>query len=220
MPDVAYSAERDRRFDFHTTPALYSWSQVYRNNNIEISSILDLKNKRIARLSGGIQEKTFADILAGFNIEAQLIRTESLHEALRLTQSGQADAAISNQYFGEFHKLQFKVVETPIVFQSARLFYATAQRRRADLLDAIEKRLSAWHKNPGSPYFEIIKHWGGHAPKSLVPPAFWKVLNVIIGLMLLAILGVARLRKQVNAGRRSFPPRMTSSSGSRNSTPR
>ena len=198
MPDVAYSAERDLRFDFHTTPALYSWSQVYRNSNIEISSILDLKDKRIALLGGGIQEKTFADMLAGYNIKAQLIRTESLEEAFRLARFGQADAAISNQYFGEFHKPEFKLVETPIVFQPARLFYATAQGRRADLLDSLEKHLSAWHKNPDSPYFEIIKRWGGHAPDTLIPPVFWKVLIAVIGLMLLAMLGVAILRKQVS----------------------
>lgn len=204
MPDVAYSPARDQLFDFHSTPALYSWSQVYRNGNIEISSILDLKDKRIALLGGGIQEKTFANILTGFNIKAQLIRTESLHEAFRLTQSGRVDAAISNQYFGEFHKLQFNLVETPIIFQPARLFYATAQGRRADLLDGIEKHLSVWHKNPGSPYFEIVKRWGGHSPDTLIPPAFWKTLIVVIGLMLLAILGVAILRRQVSVRTREL----------------
>jgi diguanylate cyclase (GGDEF)-like protein len=198
MPDVAYSVERDLRFDFHPTPALYSWSQVYRNGNIKISSILDLKGKRIALLGGGIQEKTFSEMLAGFNVEAQLIRTSTLDEAFRLAQSGRADAAVSNQYFGEFHKHDFKVAETPIIFQPARLFYATAQERRADLLDGIEKHLAAWHNTPGSPYFEVIKRWGGREPETLIPPVFWKALIAVIVLMLLAMLGVIILHKQVD----------------------
>ncbi len=198
MPDVAYSAERDLRFDFHPTPALYSWSQVYRSSEIGISSILDLKGKRIALLGGGIQEKTLAEMLAGFNVEAQLIRTNTLDDAFRLVQSGRADAAVSNQYFGEFHKYDFKLAETPIIFQPARLFYATAQGRRADLLDGIEKHLAAWHNTPDSPYFEIIKRWGGREPETLIPPVIWKVLIAVIGLMLLAMLGVIILRKQVD----------------------
>lgn len=204
MPDIAYSAERDLRFDFHTTPALYSWSQVYRSDNAEITSVLDLKGKRIALLGGGIQEKTFADMLAGLGIKAQLIRTKSLEDAFRLTQSGQADAAISNQYFGEAHKLQFKLIETPIIFQPTRLFYATAEGRRADLLDSLEKHLSAWHNTPGSPYFEIVKRWGGQAPDTFIPRVFWRALIAVIGLMLLAILGIAILRKQVSARTREL----------------
>ncbi|BBI99333.1 hypothetical protein FGKAn22_10260 [Ferrigenium kumadai] len=204
MPDVAYSADRDRHFDFHATPALYSWSQLYRRSDVEISSILDLKGRRIALLGGGIQEKAFADMLAGFNIDAQLIRTRTVEDAFRLTQSGQADAAISNQYYGEFHKFKFNLVETPIIFQPARLYYATAQGRRADLLNGIEKHLSAWHNDPDSPYFAIIKRWGGQAPEAFIPPVLWEALIAAIGLLLAAMLGVVVLRRQVRAKTREL----------------
>lgn len=204
MPDVAYSAERDLYLDFHSTPALYSWSQVYRRNNVEISSLLDLNGKRIALLGGGIQEKTIADMLAGFNVKAQLIQTKTMEDAFQLAKSGQADVAISNQYFGEFHKLDFNLIETPIIFQPARLFYATAQGHHADLLDGIEKHLRSWHNTPGSPYFKILNNWGGQVPGTFIPPAFWRALIVIIGLMLLAILGMAILRRQVDARTREL----------------
>jgi len=197
MPDVAYSAERSLRFDFHPTPALYSWSQVYRSKDIGISSMLDLKGKRVVLLGGGIQEKTFAEMLTGFGVEARLIQTRTLEEAFRLVQSGRADAAVSNQYFGEFHKYDFNLVETPIIFQPVRLFYATAKGRRADLLDGIEKHLASWHNTPDSPYFEATRRWGGRGPEMLIPPVLWKVLIAVIGLMLLAVLGVIILRKQV-----------------------
>ena len=29
MPDVAYSSERDEKFDFHKTPVIESWSRIY-----------------------------------------------------------------------------------------------------------------------------------------------------------------------------------------------
>ena len=188
MPDVAYSAERERRFDFHTTPALYSWSQIYRRNDVKISSVLDLKGKRIALLGGSIQEEAITAMLAGFGIKAQLIRTTTLDEAFRMAQSGQADAAVSAHQYGDFHKLDYRLIETPIIFQSARLFYVTAQGRRPDLLNGVEKHLSAWHNDPGSPYFEIIKRWGGHVPAPFIPPAVWNALLVVTGLMLISLL--------------------------------
>src|SRR5450830_860461 len=48
LPDVAYTDERAARFDFHTVPALYSWSILYRNKDVAINSVFDLKGKRIA----------------------------------------------------------------------------------------------------------------------------------------------------------------------------
>lgn len=197
MPDVAYSAERDRRFDFHATPALYSWSQIYRHNDVEISSVLDLKGKRIALLGGGIQEEALTAMLAGFGIKAQLIRTATLDEAFRLAQSGQADAAVSGHQYGDFHKPDYRLIETSIIFQPSRLFFVTAQGRRPDLLNGIEKYLSVWHNDPGSPYFEIIKRWGGHVPAPLIPSAVWNALLVVTGLMLMSLLGAVILRRQV-----------------------
>lgn len=204
MPDVAYSAERARRFDFNSTPALFSWSQAYRRKNVHISSVLDLKGKRIALLGGGIQEKTITNMLAGFNVKAHFIRTKTMEEAFRLTQSGMADVAITNQYFGDYHKHKYNLVDTPIIFQPTRLYFATGHNRRQDLLNGIEKYLSKWQNTSDSPYFRIIKRWGGHAPESFVPKAFWRVLFVIIGLMLLAILGTVFLRRQVNAKTREL----------------
>ncbi len=44
MPDVAYSAERARRFDFHQVPVMHSWSQLYRHPKVAIQSILDVEH--------------------------------------------------------------------------------------------------------------------------------------------------------------------------------
>lgn len=197
MPDVAHSEERDLTLDFHATPALYSWSQIYRNKDIAISSILDLKDRRVAVLSGGIQEDTVSKLLDGYNIKARLIPAKSMEEAFRLTQSGRADAVISGHHYGDFHKLEYQLVETPIIFQPSRLFYVTAQGRGAELIDTIDKHLRGWVSTPDSPYFQILKRWGGFEPATIFPPIFWNALVVLSALMLLSLLGMAFLRKQV-----------------------
>ncbi|HLP99061.1 MAG TPA: transporter substrate-binding domain-containing protein [Sideroxyarcus sp.] len=198
MPDVAYSEERDRLFDFHSTPALHSWSQIYRRDDVEINSAIDLAGKRIALLGGGIQESAISDMLAGLGIKATLIRTKSVEDGFRLAQANGADAAIAGHYFGDYHKQMYRLTDTPVIFQSSRLFYVTAQGRHPDLLAALEKHLAAWNSDPKSPYYEAIRKWGGHVPDSLIPPAVWKTLLAVTALLLISILGVVVLRKRVH----------------------
>ncbi|PKO56117.1 MAG: bifunctional diguanylate cyclase/phosphodiesterase, partial [Betaproteobacteria bacterium HGW-Betaproteobacteria-21] len=171
LPDVAYTAERSKRFDFHQIPALHSWSQVYRRTDVAIESVLDLSGKRIAMLAGGVQQQALHDMLTGFNIQFDMVLTSSPEEAFRLAAAGEADAAIASYQFGAFKAAEFRLVDTPIVFLPSRLFYATASGRNADLLARIDAHLKPWQQDPESPYFSILKRWGGHDPDTLVPPA-------------------------------------------------
>ncbi|HEY9572434.1 MAG TPA: transporter substrate-binding domain-containing protein, partial [Pusillimonas sp.] len=55
MPDVARSATRNQLYDFHATPSLHSWSQMYQRQDEGITSVLDLQGKRIVVLAGSVQ---------------------------------------------------------------------------------------------------------------------------------------------------------------------
>ncbi len=52
MPDVAYSMERDERYDFHRTPVAESWSRVYAKPGAAIYTPADLSGRRVAVLKG------------------------------------------------------------------------------------------------------------------------------------------------------------------------
>ncbi|GAB4118767.1 MAG: hypothetical protein Fur0026_08290 [Sideroxydans sp.] len=56
LPDVALTPERNLVLDFHHTPALHSWSQLYSPLGTTLDSIPELGNRRIAVLQGSIQE--------------------------------------------------------------------------------------------------------------------------------------------------------------------
>ena len=45
MPDVAFSQERDERFDFHSETVVNSWSVVYANNKHAIRRLSDLRGR-------------------------------------------------------------------------------------------------------------------------------------------------------------------------------
>lgn len=197
MPDVAYSTERDARFDFHQTPALYSWSQVYRSPDARVFSIRDLSGQRVALLQGSIQAEHFSRLVASFDVRPKLLPAATLNEAFAMVQDGQADAAITNHYFGNLHAHRYGLEETPIVFLPARLFFATAAGRNADLLQGIDRQLLAWRAQPNSAYLAIMKKWATPQPESMVPRNFWWGLGGVSALLVLALVLAYVLRRQV-----------------------
>ncbi|MDO8448532.1 MAG: EAL domain-containing protein [Rhodoferax sp.] len=197
MPDVAYSGPRDQVFDFHQVPSLYSWSQIYSRAAVPMASTFDLNGKRIAVLGGSIQEEFFGGMVAGFGLKVEMVPAKTLNDVFALVSSGEADAAIANNRFGDFNAPRYKLVETPIMFQPSRLFYATAEGRNPDLLTAIDRQLAAWQQDPESEYFKILKKWRGEGPTTLVPPGVWQALGVLCALVVLLVIAAAVLRWQV-----------------------
>ncbi len=204
MPDVAYSVQREQRFDFHQVPVMHSWSQIYRSPSVPIYSILDLDGKRVALLGGSIQANLFNELVAGFGVRPQPLPVGSLDEAFRLVAAGKADAAIANHFFGNRLGPRYRLVETPIVFNPSRLFFATDQGRNPELLATIDRYLRDWQNDPRSMYFSIIKQWGGQVVEPAVPRAFWWGLAAVAGLLLLALLLAWLLRGQVVARTRTL----------------
>lgn len=199
MPDVAYSTERDRQFDFHRTPALYSWSQLYCRKDVHLDSPLDLAGKQLVVLDGSVQQDAVKTLLDAFGLKASITTAPSMDEVFLRVQQGDADVAAVNHYFGDVHAHKFGLVETPVVFNPARLFYATAQGRNPNLLAAIDRHLELWLQDASSPYFSIIKNWGGELHQQEIPSRFWNVLAIItLALLALTVLALF-LRWQVQS---------------------
>lgn len=186
MPDVAYIESRSRIFDFHHIPALTSWSQIYRRNDVSIQSMLDLNGKRIAVLEDSSQEAYLNMMLAGFGIRSQMIRVNNFKQGFEAVATGKADAIAANHHFGDFSANEYKLIETSLIFQPSNLFYATAKGKNPELLQAIDKNLDEWKNNPDSPYFKILKKWGSPAEAPSIPEAFLWGLGSLLTLLTMA----------------------------------
>jgi diguanylate cyclase (GGDEF)-like protein/PAS domain S-box-containing protein len=198
MPDVARNESRALTLDFHQIPALFSWSQVYSTENLQLKSILDLQGLRIAVLSGSVQEEYLQGLLHSFGLNAQLIGVQSLPNGFAYVASSKADAVVANQRFGDHHAQEYQLQSSSIMFLPAQLFYATRKGRNADLLSAIDKHLLSWQDSPGSIYYQIIQRWGGERPRLLTPTAVWWSLAALALLLTAALAGALLLRRQVN----------------------
>ncbi len=199
MPDVAYSRERDADFSFHSTPVIESWSQVYARRDAEIHALGDLTGLTIATLRDSIQQTAFAQMLVGFGIEAQLVPRDSLEEVFEAVRDGTAHAAIANHFFGDYFHSTYGLVRTPIVFQVAELYFATARDRHPDLLEAVERHLTEWRGEPNSHYYATLARWMDRPPVRLVPQRLLWTIAITAGMLILAIALILILRVQVRS---------------------
>jgi PAS domain S-box-containing protein len=197
MPDVAISTEREQLYDFHTTPVLSSWSVVFAAKGVQINSIFDLANKRVAVLGGSIQERIFPSLASGFGVTTQLIQAQSFDEAFALVSAGKADAAIANNLYGEFHAPEHQLRETAVVFQPSRLYFAVKRGTNPELLQAIDRHLTAWQAANGSEYFQVLSKWRGKSPEAVVPDHIWQAGVALTLLLLLAAAAAFVLRWQI-----------------------
>ena len=199
MPDVARNEQRAKIFDFHTTPALLSWSQIYKHPQAGISSALDLKGKRIAVLDGSIQQDYLESLLSGFRVQAEIVPVRSFNEAFEAVAARRVDAAVANRFFGDLQAPRYALEATPILFQPAELFFATTKGRNGDLIKVIENQLLQWQANPKSYYFEVLQHWMNAAPRDKIPREVWWGISGLGLLLAVALLLAVRLRRQVDS---------------------
>ncbi|MBN2513455.1 MAG: transporter substrate-binding domain-containing protein, partial [Sedimentisphaerales bacterium] len=204
MPDVAFTPERNERFDFHTEAVVSSWSAVYAKRKKQMSSIADLNGQRIAVLKGSIQQTVLRQMAQGFGLKVSFIEAQSFEEAFFVTAKGDADAVVSNQFFGDYYHQQYGLEKTPVIFSPVSLYFATASGSNADLLKAIDNNLQAMESQPGSVYYKALQAWIKQPPKTAIPQFFIWLLFSVSAILFLAVLFILLLRRQVRAATRNL----------------
>jgi len=159
IPDMAYSEERSQVFSFHKIPVLSSWSQVYARKGLELRSLADIGNKRIAVLEKSIQQQTLQMMATGFGKQVKFISVASFDEAFQAVADNKADLVVTNYLFGGMNARKYGLVDTAIVMEPATLFYASLKGRNLDLLKAIDIQLDTMMHTPLSVYYQTIQKW-------------------------------------------------------------
>lgn len=197
MPDVARNEARAKIYDFHQTPALQSWSQVFRHKDVKIDAILDLKDKRIAILEGSVQQDYLTTLLQGFGLKAELVPVKTLPEGFAMAERRIVDAVIANRFFGELNAPRYQLTETPLMFQPSLLHFATGKNRNPDLLRTIDRHLDQWVNDQSSVYYAVLERWMGEKSARAIPPEVWWGIAGLAALLLLALGNALLLRRQV-----------------------
>lgn len=203
MPDVGISPARQKRFAFHTTPALNSWSQLFSRVENNVHTPLDLDRKRVAIMADSLQNEYLEQLMEGFGIRPKIMPVDSLSDAFRELQLENVDLAVSDHLYGNYHAERYHLVPTSIIFQPTHLYFAAPKGQGAELHARIDEWLQLWRNDPESPYYTLIRRWGGGEPQTVVSPLLKWSLAVIAGL-LLALFFVWLLQRQVDARTRAL----------------
>lgn len=198
MPDVAYSADRAQLYTFHKTPALSSWFQVYAPKESKIQTILDLNNKRILVLDRSIQQQAFVRLSKGFGLTTSLISVPDYKTMFEMVAKGEADAAITNSFYGLLHAKKLGLEDTAVIFEPSALFYAASRGDPKHLLDTIDRYLAKLKKDPQSVYYASMKRWTSEEVRFKLPVWLQIVGLVVIGFLILSLAVSAILKQQVN----------------------
>ncbi len=197
MPDVAFTADRGEIYSFHKEPVLSSWSQVYAKKGSGIRSILDLDGKRIATLQGSVQQEAFTRLSESFGLKITLLSAVDFKQAFAMVAINEADAAISNSFFGMLHTEKYGLEDTAVVFSPSKLLFAAPKNSPQHLLATIDRHLLEMKENSKSVYYVSLKHWTSDEVTFKIP--LW--LQIVglggLGILIMSLVGSAILKHQV-----------------------
>jgi len=204
MPDMAYTEERDEKFDFSQEIVYVSWSRVYVKNDSNIQSILDLDGKTVAVLEGSINyvgPEGIKKLTETFNISCIFVPVDSYDMVFQLLDEDEVDAGVVSKDYAYIHETDFSFIETDVVFQPARLYFTFPpdSTLKTYLIDRVDNNIEALRADGDSIYYQSLGKWMGMKPieKPIIPNwLMW--LLIIIGIVALVFGGGALLlRSQV-----------------------
>ncbi|MDT8452077.1 MAG: transporter substrate-binding domain-containing protein [Gammaproteobacteria bacterium] len=199
MPDVAYSTARDGLYDYHDEPVLTSWFQVYTRHGSGIRSIPDMAGKRVMVLERSVQQAAFKQLTDSFGFKITLIPVQSYSRMFEHVAAGDADAAITNRYYGLKHAKKYALEDTAVVFHPSNLFFAARNGKNGRLLDAIDRHLRLMKSDPQSAYYRSLQRWTSDAVELSLPLWVKSTAFAFSLILLLSFVGSILLKRQVNA---------------------
>lgn len=201
MPDVAWTPDRATRMAFHDVPVTYSWSQAYRLPGTDVQGMTGLEGRRVAILSASIQATELAKVLAGLGVSWTPVYTATYDAAFAAVRDGDADVAVTNNFFGSRISRDYGLTETAVIFNPVSLFFAAPKGRHGDVLARIDHWLRYWQTQEGSVYFSAINRALAPEPMTVVPR--WLLPSLVVAGVLIVLMGIfaAVLRWRVRVAR-------------------
>lgn len=201
LTSVAFSQDRERRFDFTSESLLSNWGMLFKKPTASIESVLDLEGLRLAGIPNNIYSDSLHRILTGFGLTYSKVPANSYAEVLRLIEKGDADAGVVSRLFGVIHAHEYAVSTTNLIFEPVEIHYATPKGKGATLRAAIDIYLSTGKINSTSSYKRHLERWLRISVNRQIPPwLIWSSSGALAGLCVaLIVIWLLRLRVMAQA---------------------
>jgi signal transduction histidine kinase/ABC-type amino acid transport substrate-binding protein/ActR/RegA family two-component response regulator len=203
---IAYDERRAQDFDYSRESLITEWGQVYTAPGRRLDGVADLDGLKVAVLQNDIHYQNLRLLAAQFGIQCRFIEVPDYETVLMLVEAGRCAAGLVNQFYGEYHEEEFRVVKSPIVFSPVKIFFAAPKGRSPAVLEALDRRLWELKQIPDSVYFTALDRWFGGMPARTLPGwILWTALGaagVVAGVMVLNLVlrrSVRRKTRELSA---------------------
>jgi ABC-type amino acid transport substrate-binding protein/signal transduction histidine kinase/CheY-like chemotaxis protein len=161
MVDVAFSEERNRRYDFSDESVFLNWGTVYTRHGFTIESLLDLRGKTVAVMRGSIHtdgRDGIKNLSSKFDLDLTFIEGDSYDDVFSLLDSAAADAGVVNRLYGALNEKKYTIQKSPLLLNPVQLKFATSKGNPygRNLLERLDEHLRKMKIDPESVYHEIV----------------------------------------------------------------
>lgn len=198
VADVAFTTDRDKIYEFHQIPVLFSWTQIFARKGFQISRLEDLNGLRVAALKNSVQASLLQEMGKGLHLDITVVTATSFDEVLALVRDNKADAAATNYHFGKLNARRYNLEETDILFEPSSLHFAAPKGRHIDILKTIDKHLADQKRRPDTQYYRILKKHTSEELEHGIP--IWLIWGslALISVTILLLVTVIIFRHQVH----------------------
>lgn len=159
IPDVSYTDERARRYDFSDEDVYTNWSIIYKAPDSPINNIVDLEGTSIAFVKGTVASTEFKSLIEQFGISCSFINVNNHDKVFELVSKKNVDAGMVDRLFGLSRESKYSVVKTDIICCPMKLHFATAKNKGVHLLGAVDRHLKILKQDKNSLYYEQLYLW-------------------------------------------------------------
>jgi signal transduction histidine kinase/CheY-like chemotaxis protein len=196
--DIAYSEKRAEYCDINSEIIFSNWAIVYIQENSEIESIIDLRNKKIAAMKGDISYEDFKLNIKNLGIFCTFVEVKEFSEVFELLDKKQVDAGIISRLFGLTHENKYDAQRSTIICCPNNLYFAVPRNQNKFLIERIDDHLEQLKRDDQSIYYKSQMKWiEGISPWKFPVWLRW-LLTFVCGLIVLFAASIIVLRIQVN----------------------
>ncbi|MCP4728298.1 MAG: PAS domain S-box protein [bacterium] len=202
--NMAYLDERAEKCVYHKEDIFNSWAELIVRQDSEIGSMLDLKGKRIM----GITNTTFIEGVQGirninewFQLDAEILSSESNEKALLAVKENRADAAVISRLGISLFTEEYGLKRSGIVFSPVRVRFGINKYlpQAQQIADAVDRHIIQMKDDSDSEYYRAYEIHLGRSSSLVFSVPQWVKLTLYIGspLILLILGNVVILQWQV-----------------------
>jgi len=192
MVDVAYSPQREQRFDFNTEVVFMARSFLYTAAGVDVKDWADLNQKRVAVLNGSIQEQWLRDRAQALDFTPIWIEVSNFKDLFEQLNRGTVEVGVANEFLGERLAPTYPDVQrSDILLETSAIHFATPKGKNQRLLTLLDRQLVQLKDTPNSAYHEALQRWLLQGERSqLNSPWVAQLMTSLLIMSTISIIGI------------------------------